>query len=89
MKKVLGSYPDMISKIFEYANRGTLGGILMALGVIQGDLAAADKALATDLTSVDKGSIFFCCANSYPNIFSKAITFKWPYNNTFLQQCFK
>ncbi|MBP7349599.1 MAG: methyl-accepting chemotaxis protein [Butyrivibrio sp.] len=55
MKKVLGSYPDMISKIFEYANRGTQGGILMALGVIQGDLAAADKALATDLTSVDKG----------------------------------
>ena len=55
MKKVLASYPDMISQIFDYANRGTQGGILMALGVIQGDLATADKALAADLTSVDKG----------------------------------
>ena len=55
MKKVLAGYPDMITQIFDYANRGTQGGILMALGVIQGDLATANQALATDLTSVDKG----------------------------------
>ncbi|MCH4193457.1 MAG: methyl-accepting chemotaxis protein [Butyrivibrio sp.] len=55
IKTQLSSYPDMISQIFEYADRGTQGGVLMALSLIQGDMATADQAIATDLSKVDEG----------------------------------
>ena len=55
IKTQLSAYPDMISQVFEYADRGTQGGVLMALSLIQGDMATADQAFAADLSKVDEG----------------------------------